>query len=181
MIIGVTGKNGSGKDEVLKYLESKGFNTFSLSDLIRERLREMGLEETRENMISIGNELRENNGSGVLGKLALERTQNQEKVGIGSIRNPAEIEELRKNNDFFVIGVDAKNEIRYSRILERNRGGDIMTFEEFNRIEEIENSDNPAKQQLNECLRLSDSLLENNGTLEAFHQKIEETLLRFKF
>ena len=181
MIIGVTGKNGSGKDEILRYLESKGFSTFSLSDLLRERLRETGLEETRENLISIGNELRETNGSGILGKLALKRTQNQEKVGIGSIRNPAEIEELRKNNDFFVIGVDAKNEIRYSRILERNRGGDIRTFEEFNRVEEVENSDDPTKQQLTECLRLSDRLLENNGTIEELHQKLEEALSRFKF
>ena len=36
--IGVLGLNGSGKGEILKFLEERSFYSYSLSDVIRERL-----------------------------------------------------------------------------------------------------------------------------------------------
>jgi dephospho-CoA kinase len=48
MIIGLTGKNGSGKTEVSEYLKNRGFEYHSLSDEIRNEIRRRGLEITRE-------------------------------------------------------------------------------------------------------------------------------------
>ena len=62
MIIGLTGKNASGKGEVANYLKSKGFIYYSLSDVIREEATKRGLEHSRENLINLGNELREKFG-----------------------------------------------------------------------------------------------------------------------
>jgi len=62
MIIGLTGKNGSGKTAVSEYLQSRGFEYYSLSDEIRREIRGRGLEITREILIDVGNELREKFG-----------------------------------------------------------------------------------------------------------------------
>ena len=42
MIIGVTGYPCSGKDELAKYLENKGFGHISLSDFLREMIKKKG-------------------------------------------------------------------------------------------------------------------------------------------
>ena len=48
MIIGLTGPNAAGKGEVARYLERRGFHYFSLSDEIRDEVRQRGLEISRE-------------------------------------------------------------------------------------------------------------------------------------
>ena len=62
MIIGLSGKNASGKGVVAEFLKSKGFYFFSLSDVIREEIRERGEEITRQRLIEVGNELRSKHG-----------------------------------------------------------------------------------------------------------------------
>ena len=42
MIIGLSGRNGAGKGEVLAYLQSRSFYAHSLSDVIRDELRRQG-------------------------------------------------------------------------------------------------------------------------------------------
>jgi len=53
MIIGLSGRNGAGKGEVLAFLESRSFYAHSLSDVIRDELRRRGQDETRERMIEL--------------------------------------------------------------------------------------------------------------------------------
>ena len=66
MIIGLTGRNASGKGEVAEYLKSKGFVYLSLSDELREEATNLGIEHTRDNLIKLGNELREKYGPNYL-------------------------------------------------------------------------------------------------------------------
>ncbi len=173
MIIGLTGKNGAGKTKVVDYLKSKEFETFSLSDILREEVRKKGLVEERENLIKIGNELREKHGSGILAKLALDKMKGKDKIAIDSIRNPYEIEELRKNKDFILIGIDAPVELRYKRIIDRKRVGENIGLEEFIEIEKKENSEDEKKQQLNKCLELADKVIENVGGVEELYKKLD--------
>ena len=66
MIIGLTGTNAAGKSTLLNFLISKGFNNFSLSDIIREELVKRGIEISRQNLIDIGNEMRAKYGASIL-------------------------------------------------------------------------------------------------------------------
>jgi len=50
MIIGLTGRNGTGKTEVANYLKSKGFELISLSDILREEARKRNMDEKRDNL-----------------------------------------------------------------------------------------------------------------------------------
>jgi hypothetical protein len=55
MLIGLTGRNAAGKGEVAKYLQTKSFYYYSLSDAIRDELRSRKLEVSRESLIQVGN------------------------------------------------------------------------------------------------------------------------------
>ena len=91
MLIGLTGRNAAGKGEVAKHLQAIGFQYYSLSDVIRDEIRDRRLEPTRENLIQTGNELRQKFGPSVLADRILERIDDDKNYVIDSIRNPAEV------------------------------------------------------------------------------------------
>ncbi|MBW2674642.1 MAG: AAA family ATPase [Deltaproteobacteria bacterium] len=50
-VIGAIGQNGSGKDEILKYLKAAcGVPFFSTGDMVRKIAAEEGIEATRDNL-----------------------------------------------------------------------------------------------------------------------------------
>ena len=182
MIIGLTGKNASGKGEAANYLKSKGFIYFSLSDIIREEATKRGLEHSRDNLINLGNELRKNFAPNYLAaqinikiKEILKNNPKQN-FAVDSIRSPFEAKELMKNKNFTLVGIDAPIEIRFERLLERSRIGDAKTLEDFKKQEERENLKSESNQQLDETFRLSQEIIINSGTLDSFHMKIDDLL-----
>ena len=70
-IIGLTGRNASGKGTVASLLTQSSFVYHSLSDTLREELKRRDLEESRDNLIMIGNSLRKDGGPGILADLML--------------------------------------------------------------------------------------------------------------
>ncbi len=177
MIIGLTGKNGSGKTAVCEFLKSRGFVFRSLSDEIREEIRNKGLEITRERLIQVGNELRTEFGPGVLAERILEGLESDQNYVIDSIRNPSEVNVLKQNGQFTLLEIEADPEIRFKRTLERGRESTPQTLDRFLEEESEElDSENPAKQQLNATGRFADLTVANNETLEKLHQKLEQIL-----
>src|SRR5689334_3930907 len=121
MLIGLTGRNASGKGEVAKYLGTKSFYYCSLSDVIRDEVRSRGESLTRENMIETGNELRQKFGAGVLAHRILQKVEDDKHYIIDSIRNPAEVEALRATKNFKLVRVTAPLEVRFERLRNRAR------------------------------------------------------------
>ena len=80
MIIGLTGKNASGKGEVAKFLESRGFQYHSLSDVLRDELKRRHLKPTRDHLTRIGNELREKAGPSVLAERILKKLARKDRA-----------------------------------------------------------------------------------------------------
>lgn len=178
MIIGLTGKNASGKGEAAAYLKNKGFEYHSLSDVLREEATKRNIEHSRENLINLGNRLRNELGANYLAKKINQKIQSShvEDFVVDSIRSPFEIEELRKNKDFILVAVEAPIELRFERLLKRGRLGDAATLEEFKIQEEKENLNNPAGQQLDKCISMADKKIVNDGKLEHLHQEINKLL-----
>jgi dCMP deaminase len=177
MIIGLTGKNGSGKTAVSDYLKSRGFEYHSLSDEIREEIRRRGLEITREVLIDVGNELREKFGPGVLAERVLRNLGTGYNYVVDSIRNPYEVEVLRSRSDFTMLAVEADQSVRFERSIKRGRENAARTLEQFIREEKRElDSDNPANQQLHATREKADLVIANDGTLEELHRKLDQML-----
>lgn len=176
MIIGLTGTNAAGKGEVSNYLkDTKRFQYISLSDIVREEADAQGLEHTRENLIKIGNELREKNGADVLAKRVIEKIK-EENVVIDSIRNLEEARAVKALKNAILVAVDAPIGLRYKRAQERMLDRDNVSFEEFKQLEEAENLKTITGQQLKLCIGEADKTIINDGTIEQLHDKIDEII-----
>ncbi len=177
MIIGLTGKNASGKGEVAQVLKDGGFYYLSLSDLLRDELAQRKLEVTRENLIQVGTELRQRYGGGVLADRALQKIDVDKNYIVDSIRNPREVEVLRRLKSFRLVHVTALTDSRFNRIKSRNREGDPSNLDEFKTLEEREAaSADPNAQQLDETAKLADIELENNQGLEELRERVKEVV-----
>jgi len=175
MIIGLTGTNAAGKGEVANYLKLKRFQYLSLSDIVREEADAQGLEHTRENLIKIGNSLREQHGADILAKRTIAKIK-EGNVVIDSIRNLAEAKAIKSLKDSILIAVDAPIELRYKRAQERMLDRDKVSFEEFKKLEEAENLKTTTGQQLNLCMGEADRTIINDSTIEELQNKIDELL-----
>lgn len=176
LIIGITGTFSSGKDTVANYLEKKGFFHLSLADLVREECQKRSRYNSRDDLIEVANELRQKYGSGILAKMALERTKNKGKIVISSIRNPGEVEELKKAGHFFLLTIDASIKLRYERAKKRGKIDDVVTFEKFKAQEEFERNGNEFQQQLDKVISMADYKIINDATLEELYQKVDVVL-----
>ncbi len=180
MIIGLTGTFAAGKDTVAEYLITKGFEHYSCGDQIREIAEERGIKQSRDTLRELGNELRDNEGSDYLARRIIEHKAQTDNVVISGIRQPGEIEYLKKLGNFHLIAVDAPVELRFQRMKERNREGDPKTIEEMVEKERKEmESAGPNAQRIHECMQMADSLIINDKDKEALDKKVEEVLKTF--
>jgi len=170
-IVGLTGPNSSGKGATADVLVSElGYAAHSLSDVVRDEARRRGLEPVRDVLIPLGNELRQVGGPGALAERILPRLEPPALVD--SIRNPAEVEVLRRLEGFVLLAIDAPVELRFRRSLERARPGDAVTLEDFRDKEQRENSTDPKAQQLAATAALADRVLVNDGSLDDLRARL---------
>ena len=179
MIIGLTGRNGSGKGEAVKFLQHKSFYPYSLSDVIREEVRVRGMEITRERLIEVGTELRSQGGTGVLAERVLDKIEADKNYVIDSFRHPDEVKAFRLRPDFRLLLVDATSEVRFQRVRDRGRERDATTVEEFMELESREEATvDWHGQQLVAVEEIADFTISNNGSLGQLQDQLSDLLKR---
>lgn len=177
MIIGLTGKNGSGKGEAAKFLTESGYEYHSLSDVVREEIQKNKKSVTRELLITTANNLRQTLGSGILAERVLVKLGPEIHAVVDSIRNPFEVETLRRRKDFHLIAVDADPKIRFERLKIRARESDPKTYEAFLELEAREaHSPDPTTQQLNRTFEMADAVVYNNTTIEELREQVRQVI-----
>merc|ERR1712072_996291 len=79
---------------------------------------------------------------------------------------------------FLLLAVDADAKLRYDRIVARASATDKVTFETFveNEQREMTNTD-PTKQNLSECMRMANTVIRNDGSLDELIEQIDAILL----
>ena len=180
MIIGLTGKNASGKGEVARFLQDKGFYYYSLSDVLREELKKRDQESTRDNLIRIGRELRSKNGDGCLAERILARTESDKNYVVDSFRHPSEIAVFRANPRYRLLLVEADPAVRFERIRSRDRESDPTTLEEFVRLEDEELASSAAGgQQLGLSAEEADATVLNNSSIEELRETTGKIVSRW--
>lgn len=175
MIIGLTGSLGAGKGVILEYLESQGFYHLSTSNEVRDEARRRNVELTRTNLQDLGNKLREKEGESVLARRLINRMDGKSNYIVDGIRNPAEVHELKMLKDFVLIGVDAPDQLRFTRLLSRSRESDPKTWDEFLKIDARDKGQGELKsgQQSAACKELADFNIYNDGDIGSVHEEIK--------
>jgi dephospho-CoA kinase len=135
-IIGLVGRQGSGKGTAAKILAEKyGAELFRFSAILGDMLNRIAVEKTRDNMIKLSECLRNAFGEDVLAyaieKDAVDSTADI--VVIDGIRRIEDIAALEPLPNFRLIEVSAPAKTRYDRMTHRGEksGENNMTWEEF--------------------------------------------------
>jgi len=177
-VIAVLGQNGSGKDEVVKYLSRcYGIPLLSTGALVRQLAAEKSIEPTRPNLQQISEEYFREKGRGAFVRLMVEEIKDKglKAVDITGIRSPEDVKILRDafGKDFFLFNVYVTDpRVRFQRMTKRAEERDPASYEQFlandRREEEIFH--------ISEAARLADVSLSNDGTLADLHRQIEQVL-----
>ncbi len=188
---GIVGQIASGKGEAVKiFTEQYGFVSFNLSSILHAILENKGVHEfTRKDLQDLGDQLRKREGNGVLAKKAVKKLNNfqfsrsnvQRKninIIIEGIRNPAEVDYLRTLPNFTLIALKARKKIRYQRLIKRKKPWDPKTWDEFIVIDRRDKGLHEKKhgQQVAECVKMADIVLQNNGSVLSLKREIEKLM-----
>ncbi|MEK6892597.1 MAG: hypothetical protein AABX07_00155 [Nanoarchaeota archaeon] len=176
MIIGLTGPIASGKSLLAEMLEDRRFIRLTLSEEVREEARRKGLLIERKALQNLGNEMRVKYGNGYWAKRLLAKTEKGKNYVIVGIRNPGEIEELRKLRNFVLIGVDAPIEHRLRWILARDKDSDPKNLAGIKAMDARDRGvgEDVSGQQSEACFQMADRHIFNNTTLEDLREKAEQ-------
>jgi dephospho-CoA kinase len=178
-VIGIVGLQGSGKTEVAKTFARFNVSYVRMGDVIWEELKRRGEKITEESVAKLADEFRRAEGLSAIAKrcvrLILERGKGKHAVIVDGIRGIAEVEEFKKafGEKFHLLGVTAREEIRYSRVSSRGRADDAAAFEQFKRKDRRE-----LGWGLGEALARADVTITNEGTLEEVQRKAIEFFKR---
>ena len=177
MIIGVTGRIGSGKGELSKYLAGNGFYRLAFGDEVRKEALLRGITETRENLQKLGYMLREGKEECIWTRRLVDQVKAKHDYIVDGFRYPDQVELFNKRfENFYLIAVDASEELRYERLKRRGREGDPKTWEEFwvqDGMDWIGYLNNSG-QNTRGCFYLADRKIENNNSLDNFRDKIND-------
>jgi len=174
VIIGLTGQIACGKGVIKKFLiENYKATDYRFSTILRDVLIRLHIEQTRVNIQTLSTLLRQMLGEDILANVMAEdvRDNNDDFIVIDGIRRLADIKHLQKIPGFFLVSVEASEEIRYKRVIERNEnpGDDKKTFAEFQADDNAE-----TEEQIPETMSHADFTINNDGTWEELWEQIHE-------
>jgi dephospho-CoA kinase len=174
-IIGVIGKNGSGKDEVLKYLRDRYNVPFlSTGDIVRGIAAEEGKEPTRPNLQAISDRYFKERGEGCFVRMVVDKIRGNgwKAAGISGVRSPKDVDILRGElgKDFVLIDVYVTDpHVRFERMVKRGEGRDARAYEDFVKQDKAEEK----IFGIEKAAARADYALSNDGALESLHDAID--------
>ena len=174
MLIGLTGRNASGKSTLVNWFAEKGLRSVSCSDSIREWLKNQNKEINRDSLIEGGRTLRKEGGGGILAEMLLEIIDGADAV-VDSIRTPMEVEILRSRGDLILIEIKVSEDRRWNRLQDRARPGDPLDKLLFIKQENKEiKSKDEAGQALDATALMADIQITNDGTIDDLYLKLDK-------
>jgi len=165
-VIGVVGLPASGKGEFSKIAAGMGIPVIVMGNMIRNAVKEGGLDPTDANLGAIANKLRAERGMDAIAHLCIPEIQRQTAplVLVDGIRGDAEVAVFRRFfSGFTLISIDSSFETRLGRIKERGRSDDFKSAEELRSRDLRE-----LGWGLGNALKNADMHLSNEGSLAAF-------------
>jgi dephospho-CoA kinase len=181
-VIGTIGQNGSGKDEVLKYLHQRYFVPYlSTGDMVRELAARKSIHPSRENLGKLSESYFKQFGKGhFVTMVANKILRNQWHVtGISGIRSPEDVTIVKDifGRGFILIHIYISNpKERYLRMVERGSERDPQNYEEFLKLDEAEEQ----QFHIHEAAGLANYSVNNDGMLEDLHRQIDELVVNKK-
>lgn len=176
LIIGLTGRLGSGKGYAAAYLERRyGGVTFKFSAYLSQALDVMALENSRDNLVKLSEALRREFGEQVLSyALAKDAVASDAPVVVvDGIRRVDDLAALEPLPNFALVAVEATPEIRFKRIAGRGEKTDEqgISYEEFMAQEQRSTEITVPTVMARASHRIS-----NDGTVEELERAVDDLM-----
>ena len=171
-IIAFTGMPASGKTEAVQLAKDKGIPVIRMGDLVWEETKRQGKPLNDKNVGSIANNMRKEFGRDVWAKRTVEKIHSLKKAPhlvIDGVRNMEEIEYFKKELglDFFVVAIDAPDDLRRKRAIVRGRTDDSKDLKDLEERDKREIS-----WGLQKVIADADIVIPNNGSLDQFRKQV---------
>ncbi len=175
LVIGISGKIGSGKSSAAEYIAKKfSAPVLKFSDVLLEILRLLSLPEERENFQRLGKALREAFGEDIIARALRTKIEkmNSKAIVLDGVRYKSEAEFVKSFPQGYLIYIQAEPEVRYSRVVKRaSRGEEEKSFSQFLQMEKAD-----TESHFHEVKALADFVVENNSSLEELHTKLDSII-----
>ena len=178
-VIASVGRNASGKDELLRYIQEKcDMPILSPGDVAREIARQEEIEPTRENLHEISQRMIRKHGEDFFMRRLIEEIERAEwdLVGISGVRTPADVRALKDHfgDDFTLVHVKVGDpRLRFERSRSRGAERDPQTFEAFQEQDRSEET----LFHIDDTIQMADRVVLNDSSLEDFHAAIERKII----
>jgi dephospho-CoA kinase len=172
-VVGLSGKIASGKSIVADYLIERGASYYRFSDVLRDILKRLHVEDTRGNLQGLGGSLRELFGDDILARVlkADILSDGGQLIVVDGVRYAGEARMLRDVGGIIVF-VEAPAKIRYERAVGRGTRGEAkLSFEEF-----LNNEGMPTELGIEGVGEAADYRIINTGTIGELKAKVDEIL-----
>jgi dephospho-CoA kinase len=176
LILGIVGEMSSGKGAIAKHVvENYNAGSHKFSQILRDILDRVYVEQSRENISALSLALRKNFGEDVLAKSMFHDAQNDEHdiVVIDGVRRLEDIVYLKELPEFKLIYIDANIEKRYERMVARgeNVGDAEKTFAQFQREHELN-----ADAYIQDLKNYASEIVDNNGTYADLYRQMDDII-----
>ena len=180
IIIGIAGEIASGKGVVTQHLQDKyDAKKYRMSDALKDILTRLHLDVVRENLSSLSLGLRNLYGQDILIDALIQDIKKSESefVIVDGVRRIAELEQLKKLDNFKLFYLEADPKIRYERLKKRDEKEDdkLKTFEQFQKDSQLE-----TEKTILELKDSTDYLIDNGGDLDQTYRRIDEIIEEIK-
>jgi len=176
IIIGLVGQMSSGKGTIAEYIEKKyNAKTYKFSSILRDVLKRLHQEISRENMQNTSTALRQALGEDLLA-LVISKDVSSEKssvIVVDGIRRMADIKYLEKLDNFYLTKIEANSETRYKRLVKReeNIGDKDKTYKEF-----LKEQNNESDAEIPIVMEEANLKLDNDEDFEYLYKQIDEII-----
>jgi dephospho-CoA kinase len=169
----LAGYTGCGKTTARNYLcRNYGsiFKKISTGDISRQHLKKRGLAETHENLQKITKDLVSIHGDAYITLAFPEKLEPGKIFVIDAIRRPTDIQYIEKLfGECLLLYFSCQDNIRFNRLIGRNRVGDVKNYEEFENMTLIENTWGAQTLQ-----SLANVNVVNDSSIEELFNKLDE-------
>ncbi len=176
IVLGIVGEMGVGKSTITDYIKQKHKAvSFRFSDMLTDIAHRLYLEPSRPNLQMISSMLRQTISQDIMSKVIYKDAENAtaDLIIIEGIRRPSDITYLRELSNFYLIGMNADERVRYERVCLRSEKPDdqTKTWEEFQQDGLAE-----AEQEIKNIKAEARVQIDNNGTEAELFAQVDKIL-----
>ena len=173
LIVGITGRIGSGKTTVGRYLESRhGFQYLRYSEVLAEwRAKD---PESKAHLQEVGWEVMAGGMQAELNRRLVDRITPDADVAVDGLRHPLDYETLNNSFSlsFHLLYIDSPSRLRFDRLNQKGKYADMSKFDAAD--------SHPVEQQIDSLRTIAELVIRNEHSLPDLYAAVDKAILTFR-